>query len=70
MAKKDLITKDMTISAVLEKYPDSAEIFFKHGLHCLGCMAAQFENIEEAARAHGIDAKKLLADLNAKVSKK
>lgn len=64
------ITKGMTISDILRKHPDTAEIFFKHGLHCLGCAASQFENLGEAADAHGIDAKKLLADLNAFINKK
>lgn len=63
--KKEVITKDMPLAEVLNKHPETAEIFFKHGMHCLGCVASQFENIEEAAMAHGIDVKKLLADLNA-----
>lgn len=36
----------------------------KHGMHCLGCMAARFENIEQGALAHGIDVDKLMEDLN------
>lgn len=62
--KKKGITKDMAISDVLDKHPDTAEIFFRHGMHCLGCAAANFENIGEAAKAHGIDLDKLLVDLN------
>lgn len=64
------ITKDMTISEVLDNDPGTAEIFFKHGMHCLGCAAANFENIGEATKAHGIDLKKLLADLNSKLGTK
>lgn len=70
MVKKEIITKDMNISDIVSKYPDAVEVLFQHGLHCIGCMAAQFENLEEASRAHGIDLKKLLADLNKKVSGK
>ena len=65
--KKAKITKDMTISDVLNKHPDTAEIFFKHVLHCLGCAAADFENIGGAAKAHGIDLKKLMEDLNSEI---
>lgn len=68
--KKGRITEGMSISEVLEKYPDTAEVFFAHGLHCLGCAAAHFESLEEAAKAHGIDLKKLVADLNSKANKK
>lgn len=69
MEKKG-ITKDMTISDIIGKYPDTVEVFFKHGLHCLGCAASQFENVDEAARAHGIDPEKLIKDLNSKIKSK
>ncbi len=67
---KELITKDMTISDVLKKYPETAEVFLNSGFHCLGCAAASFENIEQAAEVHGLDVKKLLSGLNSKVGKK
>ncbi len=67
---KEKISKDMAIGEVVEKYPNTAEVFMKHGMHCLGCAAAHFENIEQGCEAHGIDAKKLVADLNKAVEKK
>lgn len=59
-----MITKEMSITEVANKYPDSIEVFMNHGMHCLGCMAARFENIEQGALAHGIDVDTLIADLN------
>jgi len=72
MAKKcsGKITKDMPIGEVVNKYPQTIEVFFKHGLHCIGCAAAAFENIEQGAQAHGIDIKKLILDLNKAIKKK
>ena len=61
---KDKITGKMSIGEVVNKYPDTVEVFMKHGMHCLGCAAAQFENIEQGACAHGIDVKVMLEDLN------
>jgi len=58
------ITKDMKIQDIVNKYPYTVEVFFKHGLMCIGCMVAQFENLEEGALAHGIDVEALLKDLN------
>ncbi len=58
------ITKTMGIQEVVEKYPETVPIFFKHGLGCLGCAAARFESIEQGAMAHGIDVDALIADLN------
>lgn len=61
------ITKEMKIEEILEKHPESVEIFLKHGFHCLGCAAASFENLEDGAKAHGIDAEKLVEELNATI---
>jgi hybrid cluster-associated redox disulfide protein len=63
------ITKDMSIIETVQKFPDTAEIFLKHGMGCLGCAAARFENIEQGALAHGIDVTALINDLNKAVTK-
>ena len=52
------ITKNSIIGDVLDQYPDTAELFFSIGMHCLGCPASRGETIEEAC----MDA--LVADLN------
>ncbi len=61
------ITKDMSIGTVASKYPQTVEVFLKHGMHCIGCAAASFENIEEGAIAHGINVDELMKDLNAAI---
>ena len=58
------ITKDMTVSEVLEKDDKYEAIFEKNFLLCAGCPGAQMETIEQAAEGHGISLEKLLADLN------
>lgn len=63
----DTITKDMTIGEVVQNYPQTIEVFLKHGLMCFGCAIARFENIEQGAAAHGISADALVKDLNAAV---
>lgn len=59
-----MITKDMSITDIVEKYPEAVDVFLKHGMHCFGCMAARFENVEQGALAHGIDVEELMKDLN------
>jgi hybrid cluster-associated redox disulfide protein len=61
------ITKEMTIGEVVRKYPQTVEVFLRHGLMCFGCAVAQFENVEQGAMAHGINAEALVKDLNAVV---
>ena len=58
------ITKNSIIGDVLDQYPDTAELFFSIGMHCLGCPASRGETIEEACMVHGADADALVADLN------
>ena len=59
-----VITKDKTISEVLDENPATAEVFMKHGMGCLGCAVASGETVEEAASVHGIDVNVLLSELN------
>ena len=61
------ITKDMSIDEVVQKYPQTAEVFMQFGMGCLGCAAARFENIEQGATVHGISTDELIAALNKKV---
>ena len=61
------ITKDMSILEVVQKYPDTVDVFVNAGMGCLGCAAAHFENIEQGALAHGIDVDQLVKDLNSVV---
>lgn len=66
--KKAKITKLTTIRQVIEKYPKAVFVFLDYGLHCIGCAVSKEETIEEAAKAHHINLKEFLRDLN-KVTK-
>ncbi|MFN2217131.1 MAG: DUF1858 domain-containing protein [Anaerolineae bacterium] len=63
----DQITREMPIGQVVQNYPQTVEVFLKHGLMCFGCAIARFENIEQGAMAHGINVDALVKDLNAAV---
>lgn len=65
-----MITKEMKIEEVIQKYPETIEVFMKYGFHCLGCASASFENIEDGAAVHGIDIDKFIAELNEIIKKK
>ena len=60
----------MLIGDVVKKYPFSVEIMLEHGLQCVGCHVATWETIEQGAAGHGIDADKLVNDLNKKIKVK
>ncbi len=61
---KSKITEDMTIREVIDKYPQSAMVFMKYNIGCVGCLAASFEKVKDIATVHGIDIKALVKDLN------
>lgn len=61
------ITKQSIIGDVLDKHPETAELFFSIGMHCLGCPASRGETIEEACMVHGADADALVAALNSAI---
>jgi hybrid cluster-associated redox disulfide protein len=65
--RMETITREMSIGEVVQNYPQTIEVFLKHGLMCFGCAIARFENVEQGAAAHGIDVDTLISDLNAAV---
>ena len=58
------ITKNSIIGDVLDKHPETADLFFSIGMHCLGCPASRGETIEEACMVHGADVDALVDSLN------
>lgn len=67
---KQKITANMTFSEVAKKYPETSEVFFKHGMMCIGCPMAMGETIKQGCEAHGIDVKRFLEELNKKIGGK
>ena len=66
------INKKMTLGEAIQKYPETAEVMFKYGLHCIGCHVSAFETIEQGALSHGMDKEKLdemLKEMNKVIGK-
>jgi len=63
MVKKK-ITKDMTFAEIMQLDKCVAEKLANKGLFCGGCPMAQFETLENGAKAHGIDVGELVEELN------
>ena len=61
------ITKDMTIATIMGLVPNSANIIFDHGLHCIGCHGSAYETLLEGATTHGLtekDVDSIVSDIN------
>ena len=54
-------------------YPELAAVLQEdYGLHCVGCMAADFDSLEQGAKVHGFSDKeidKMVKKLNQIISK-
>jgi hybrid cluster-associated redox disulfide protein len=64
------ITKNMILGEVARKYPETINVFLNHGLPCAMCHIAFHETIEQGAKSHGINVKKLVEELNKAIKKK
>ena len=58
------IRKDMTIMDIIRQDEDIADLLMAAGMHCLGCVAAHGETLDEACQVHGINTDALLALIN------
>ena len=54
-----MVNKNMNIMEILQIDEAIA------GIHCLGCVMAHSEDLEQACAVHGIDADKLVDKINA-----
>lgn len=64
------ISKDMLINDILAIDAGNAAILMAAGMHCIGCLAAAGESLEEAAAVHGLDAVELEQEINDYLAKK
>lgn len=70
--KKITIKPDISISDLIEQYPQVTDILiYDYGLHCVGCIIAEYETLEEGAKVHGIEGKnfkKMMNEINIKIN--
>lgn len=65
----ETVTSDTNIGNLVLFHPETAELLFSIGLHCLGCPSSGVETVSEAAEAHGLDVVELVLQLNAIIKK-
>src|SRR5919108_559847 len=61
------VTPEMTISSVVDRWPDTARIFARYGLSCASCAISKSETILAGATGHGggrVNMDELMRDLN------
>ena len=58
------INKKMTIEEIINVDKRIANVLMASGMHCLGCVMASGENLEQACGVHGIDCDELVDRIN------
>ena len=64
------ITKDMFISDLMLIDEDIQLLLLKEGLHCIGCISAVGETVEEAGLVHGVDPDMIVTNINEYLAEK
>lgn len=62
------ITGKTLIGEIVNKYPETAEVLFGIGMHCLGCPASQAESLEDACAVHGVKPDGVIRAINEKIA--
>ena len=60
----ETVTPHTNIGDLVLFHPETAELLFSIGLHCLGCPSSGVETVSDAAAVHGLETEKLVAQLN------
>lgn len=54
---------EMTITEVLTAWPDTAAVFQRHGMACVGCAVAPYYSVVDAANIYGVEPQQFVAEL-------
>lgn len=62
------VTESTLVGEIVDRYPESVDILFSVGMHCLGCPASQAESLADACAVHGLDPRPVVEALNRKIA--
>jgi hybrid cluster-associated redox disulfide protein len=57
------LTPDLTISEILRRWPQTAHVFLRHRMACVGCAIAPFETLSEVSKIYQVNLEKFLLEL-------
>lgn len=66
-AHAQTITPDWTVDEVVTRYPQTALVFLRRRMHCVGCCVSRFETLADACRVYDEPLGPLLVDLAAQI---
>ena len=60
----ETVTPNTLIGDLVLFHPETADLLFSIGMHCLGCPSSGVETISDAASVHGLEVVSLVSQLN------
>ncbi len=59
---------DLNLAAIMDRWPHTLPVFFKHRMLCVGCSIAPFHTVADACREHDLDEDMILGELVAAIN--
>lgn len=53
------VDRQTNLGAIVRQWPATAKVMLDYGLHCAGCLANQFDTVEQGAAIHGMSEEEL-----------
>jgi hybrid cluster-associated redox disulfide protein len=60
--------REMTVSDLLQEWPETIPVFHRHQMACPGCAVAPFYTVDDAAAVYGVETEGFVAELVAAIS--
>ncbi len=57
------LTPNLTVSELLNCWPEMLPVFFRHRMACVGCPMSQFETVAGAAAVYGLNLDSFMHEL-------
>ena len=58
-----VLIADMTVEDVLTRWPETADVFGRHNMACVGCPVAPFYTVSEAAEIYKLSSAAFVTEL-------
>jgi len=62
-----LITPDLSMDEILDRWPGTIPLFLEYRMACVGCSMSAFDTLEEALSVYNLPQEDILHSLNEKV---
>ncbi len=63
MARERMLDDDMTVEAIMRRWPAAVPVMARYRMLCIGCPVGAFHTISDACAEHGLDEEAVVAEL-------